>query len=76
MARFIVAPKAGNGARFTLYEVIDTEPKGATEQERADRCRIGAFFDPLFAEGLAATLSGAGSVLDLEVEKARTKEPF
>ena len=75
MARFIVAPKPAGGGGRTLYEVIDTDPKGDA-REQADRCRLGAYLDGHFAHALAAILSGAGAVLDAEVSRRYAQEPF
>ena len=75
MPRFIVAPKPAGGGGRTLYEVIDTDPKGDA-REQADRCRLGAYLDGHFAHALAATLSGAGAVLDAEVARQRDAEVF
>lgn len=75
MARFIAVPKPASGGRLTLWEVIDTAPKG-TEQERADRCRIGAYASEHFARALATVLDGAGAVLDAELHALDSAEPF
>ncbi len=72
--RFIVVPRHNN--RVLLWEVIDTTPSGNGPHVQAERCRIGQYIDEHFAHGLAATLEGAGSVLDAEVNRRSDAEAF